>query len=77
MLLGARTLADSRGAIMMYDSIDGYHWSMAGSVTNLEEKPFGYMWECPDRIVLEGKEFLSTCPQGMCSSNDPDDPDRV
>ncbi|MBR3226343.1 MAG: glycoside hydrolase family 32 protein [Atopobiaceae bacterium] len=65
MLLGARTLADSRGAIMMYDSDDGYHWEMAGSVTNLEQKPFGYMWECPDRIVLDGMEFLSTCPQGM------------
>ncbi len=77
MLLGARTLADSRGAIMMYDSEDGYTWTMAGSVTNPGEKPFGYMWECPDRIVLEGKEYLSTCPQGMCSSNDPDDPDRV
>ena len=77
MLLGARTLADSRGSIMMYDSADGYAWTMAGSVTNQQEKPFGYMWECPDRIVLEGREFLSTCPQGMCSSNDPDDPDRV
>ena len=65
MLLGARTLADSRGAIMMYDSKDGYDWEMAGSITNLEEKPFGYMWECPDRIVLDGREFLSTCPQGM------------
>jgi len=65
MLLGARTLADSRGAVMMYDSEDGYHWTMAGSVTNLDDAPFGYMWECPDRIVLNGKEFLSTCPQGM------------
>ncbi|MBQ6524071.1 MAG: glycoside hydrolase family 32 protein, partial [Atopobiaceae bacterium] len=77
MMLGARTLADSRGSIMMYDSEDGYTWTMAGSVTNLEEKPFGYMWECPDRIVLDGKEFLSTCPQGMAGSNDPDDPSRV
>ena len=77
MLLGARTLADSRGSIMMYDSPDGYTWEMAGSVTNTGDKPFGYMWECPDRIVLDGKEYLSTCPQGMCSSNDPDDPTRV
>jgi beta-fructofuranosidase len=77
MMLGARTLADSRGAIMMYDSDDGYTWTMAGSVTNLEPEPFGYMWECPDRIVLDGKEFLSTCPQGMVGSNDPDDPSRV
>lgn len=77
MLLGARTLADARGSIMMYDSADGHSWEMAGSVTNLAAEPFGYMWECPDRIVLEGKEYLSTCPQGMCGSNDPDDPSRV
>jgi beta-fructofuranosidase len=50
---------------------------MSGSVTNLGERPFGYMWECPDRIVLEGVEYLSTCPQGMCRSTDPDDPSRV
>ena len=77
MMLGARTLDDSRGSIMMYDSEDGYAWTMAGSVTNLAERPFGYMWECPDRIVLGGREFLSTCPQGMVGSNDPDDPSRV
>jgi len=68
MLLGARTRADSRGAIMMYDSPDGYEWTMSGSVTNFGDKPFGYMWECPDRIVLDGKEFLSTCPQGMATA---------
>ena len=77
MMLGARTLADSRGAIMLYDSEDGYKWEMAGSVTNTKAKPFGYMWECPDRIVLDGKEYLSTCPQGMVGSEDPDDPERV
>jgi len=68
MMLGARTRADKRGAVMLYDSTDGISWEMAGSVTNLSEKPFGYMWECPDRIVLDGREFLSTCPQGMATA---------
>jgi beta-fructofuranosidase len=76
MLLGARTREDSRGAIMMYDSDDGYSWQMSGSVTNLEEKPFGYMWECPDRIVLGGREFLSTCPQGMAKAIESQDSTR-
>lgn len=62
---------------MMYDSPDGYAWTLAGSLTNLGREPFGYMWECPDRIVLGEREFLSTCPQGMAGSNDPDDPMRV
>ena len=76
MMLGARTLADSRGFVMMYDSADGERWEMAGSATNRAEAPFGYMWECPDRIVLAGREFLSVCPQGMAVASDPDDPMR-
>lgn len=63
MMLGARTRADSRGSILMYDSLDGVNWTMSGSVTS-EGEPFGYMWECPDRIVLDGREFLGCCPQG-------------
>lgn len=64
MMLGARTLADSRGAILCYDSDDGMSWTMSGSATNTDAEPFGYMWECPDRIVLDGREFLGCCPQG-------------
>ena len=63
MMLGARTRADSRGSVLMYDSADGENWELSGSVTNQGE-PFGYMWECPDRIVLGGREFLGCCPQG-------------
>ena len=64
MMLGARTLADSRGSVICYRSEDGVSWEMEGSVTNVEDEPFGYMWECPDRIVLDGREFLGCCPQG-------------
>ena len=64
MMLGARTLADSRGSVICYRSADGVTWEMEGSVTNVEDEPFGYMWECPDRIVLGGREFLGCCPQG-------------
>lgn len=76
MMLGARTRADSRGGVMCYRSEDGYTWEMEGSITNLGEKPFGYMWECPDRIVLDGREFLGTCPQGMAHAGDADDPTK-
>lgn len=67
MMLGARTRTDSRGSILMYDSPDGERWGLSGSLTN-QGPAFGYMWECPDRIVLgsgEGaREFLACCPQG-------------
>ena len=69
MLLGARTREDSRGAVLCYRSEDGEAWELEGSVTNTDPTPFGYMWECPDRIVLTDekgapREFLATCPQG-------------
>ena len=63
MMLGARTRTDSRGSILCYASDDGERWELEGTVTN-EGPEFGYMWECPDRIVLDGREFLGCCPQG-------------
>jgi len=63
MMLGARTRLDARGAVLCYASDDGERWGLEGSVTN-EGAEFGYMWECPDRIVLGGHEFLGCCPQG-------------
>ena len=62
MLLGARDL-DDRGLALVLRSDDGLAWESAG--TARPAAPFGYMWECPDRIELGGREWLSFCPQGM------------
>ena len=62
MLLGARTRSDE-GVVLIYRSEDGLAWTFHTVVRPTE--PFGYMWECPDRIALDGHEFLSICPQGM------------
>ena len=62
MLLGARVRGD-KGAVLLYGSEDGLSWSLEGSATSQE--PFGYMWECPNRVALEGREFLLACPQGL------------
>jgi len=75
MMLGARTRTDDRGSVICYRSTDGEHWELEGSLTNPGE-PFGYMWECPDRIVLTDTagtehEFLATCPQGTNELNLP------
>ncbi|MBQ9059323.1 MAG: glycoside hydrolase family 32 protein [Atopobiaceae bacterium] len=64
MLLGARTRND-HGAILMYSSADGLSWELSGSCSAASGKPFGYMWECPNIAVLDGKEFLFFCPQGI------------
>ncbi len=62
MVLGARDL-DDHGLALVLRSADGLAWENAGTVRPAE--PFGYMWECPDRIELGGREWLSFCPQGM------------
>lgn len=62
MILGARD-RDDRGLVLKLRSDDGVSWENAGCVRTRE--PFGYMWECPDRVELSGREWLSLCPQGM------------
>jgi len=64
MLLGARTM-DSRGAVLLYSSANGYEWELEGSATNREPGAFGYMWECPNVARIDGREFLFVCPQGV------------
>ena len=62
MILGARDV-DDHGLVLVLRSDDGLAWENAGTVRSAE--PFGYMWECPDRVELGGREWLSFCPQGM------------
>lgn len=64
MLLGART-TDSRGAVLLYRSGDGYTWEFEGSATAYSKGGFGYMWECPNVARLGNREFLFICPQGV------------
>ena len=62
MILGARDTED-HGFILRMRSDDGYAWEPAGEVRS--DTPLGFMWECPDRIVLDGHVYLSVCPQGL------------
>lgn len=65
MILGARDKSDN-GFIMLYDSRDKLHWQLRSTIRARQH--FGYMWECPDRLVFpdaRGKlhEYLVFCPQ--------------
>ena len=62
MILGARDLSDE-GLVLVLRSEDGRAWENAGTVRT--DEAFGFMWECPDRVALSGREWLSICPQGM------------
>ena len=61
MVLGARTL-DDEGCVLVYESDYLITWKYTGKVY---KEGYGYMWECPDYFEIDGKGFLSTCPQGM------------
>ncbi|MCD2493571.1 glycoside hydrolase family 32 protein [Lacrimispora sp. NSJ-141] len=64
MVLGGRKKGEKeRGAILLYRSEDGLHWSFYREMST--EAPFGYMWECPDMFCTDGKWVLSVSPQGL------------
>ena len=65
--------ADERcdsGAALIYDSSDcGKSWTLHSVIRGANDlghrEAFGYMWECPFLVQLDGQEFLSMCPQGL------------
>lgn len=62
MVLGART-RNSEGEVDVFKSQDLEDWKPVSRIR--PEKPFGYMWECPDLFELDGQNVLITCPQGV------------
>ena len=53
-----------KGRVLLYSSLDMRKWNLEGEIkTSLEN--FGYMWECPTIISLEGKDILVFSPQGL------------
>lgn len=61
MILGARDLSD-KGSVVVFKSDDLYHWKYELRFTT--QDVFGYMWECPNYVEINGKQFLIVCPQG-------------
>lgn len=62
MVLGGRK-KDGKGAVLVYQSTDLAGWEYCTELGAAEA--FGYMWECPDLFELDGRQFLSVCPQGL------------
>lgn len=62
MILGARDLSD-KGSVVLFKSNDLYHWKYELRFTT--QDVFGYMWECPNYVEIDGKQFLIVCPQGI------------
>lgn len=64
MVLGGRDVHDC-GLVLLYHSTDLIEWKYHMRIQTNQR--FGYMWECPDCIELDGKKFLIICPQGVPS----------
>ncbi|PPV29432.1 glycoside hydrolase family 32 protein [Clostridioides difficile] len=66
MLLGAQT-SDKKGVIIVYESKNSIDWNFKGelNIKNNIDEDFGYMWECPDYINIDGKDVLIFSPQGV------------
>lgn len=62
MIQGARTKEDV-GSALLFRSEDRRQWSYIGRVRT--EKPFGYMWECPDYFTVDNIKILSASVQGL------------
>ncbi|MFC2948730.1 glycoside hydrolase family 32 protein [Virgibacillus sediminis] len=69
MVLGAQT-KNKAGAAVLYTSDNLEEWSFLGTFAGSGHRnagEFGYMWECPDLLELNGTDILLVCPQGMDS----------
>ena len=62
MLLGGRH-KDTRGVCLVYESDDGVSWTFRHDIHS--EYPFGFVWECPNIVRLDGHEYLAISPQGL------------
>ena len=62
MIQGARTKNDV-GQALIFESSDKINWHFRSRIES--EKPFGYMWECPDYFENGRHQILSSSVQGL------------
>lgn len=60
---------DETGCTVLYRSIDLKKWEFFGEI-HTQLTSFGYMWECPDYMELDGKGVLVFSPQGLDAAGD-------
>lgn len=67
MVLGARHV-DGYGLCLVYDSSDGLAWHLRQAIR--PDYAFGFVWECPNVLSLDGHEYLAVSPQGLPRERD-------
>lgn len=64
LILGARDI-NSKAMVIIYKSEDLENFKYHMTITS--DYNFGYMWECPDLIEMDGQKYLICSPQGVKS----------
>ena len=67
-VIGAQR-TDETGCTVLYRSIDLNNWEFLGEIRT-QLTSFGYMWECPDYMEMDGKGVLVFSPQGLDAAGD-------
>lgn len=67
MLLGARHV-DGYGLCLVYDSEDGLTWHFRQAIA--PDYAFGFVWECPNVLSFDGRDYLAVSPQGLPRERD-------
>lgn len=62
MILGARDV-NSKGMALLYVDNGNDDWQLVNRITT--DEIFGYMWECPDFVTVDGHQIIICCPQGI------------
>lgn len=53
-----------KGRALLYSSKDFENWNLEGEIKT-KYNDFGYMWECPNLININGKDIFIFSPQGL------------
>lgn len=62
-VIGTQTI-DLKGRVLLYESEDCLSWKFLGEL-DTNYKDFGFMWECPNILNMDGKDILIFSPQGL------------
>ncbi|MGL4952897.1 MAG: glycoside hydrolase family 32 protein [Culicoidibacterales bacterium] len=63
-IFGAQTQAE-KGTALLFVSDDAIKWEFHGELQTEYTRNFGFMWECPDLLQVDGQDVFIFSPQGI------------
>ncbi|MGL4972693.1 MAG: glycoside hydrolase family 32 protein [Culicoidibacterales bacterium] len=63
-IFGAQTEAE-QGTALLFISEDAMQWQFHGELQTQYTREFGFMWECPDLLQVDGQDVFIFSPQGI------------